>query len=578
MSGDPNIPIALGMYKELKPYDKKPPTYEERMGLPPTAKQIKEAALEPKGRKKKLTPDEKLAKKKDAKLRKGRRKELNKVETKIRKREKKGMGMEDRRAPVGKNIKNIRTGYSVIQRGQDIDFVEKFIKLAVEKYPTDKESAIRMLMNTSKGRDLTIPLLKDILAEMGGISYPAYEKIWKQSKIPALELNKRTKFIGETAPHRSDTAYGSNRGWSGAYVRTDRYDPSTAFGDSTSQDHWWHRKYGGRGSGKEEVYDYEGGRYFTTNAGEIIYPETNPTFDWGVDKSLSPFNMRREIWTGGVPVYQEGNYSVEPDEDTAMLPEIKPDTILKSFPTPKKILLEMFIDIYVFYAQLPYYDSTPFAPLDTIQPKLQSSKSLRQGISLSPVVVPIGEELTNIKYSRDKLTAYNAMKKYFRIGATGSQEGKSAYQTDKDWEAIRGKGKEARTGFVRPKPPNDMSNSYSFTHNQLVAAARSSWGEPVPEVREQLSYYYNAGNRVWLVKNNTGNIFAAFTRNKSYIQQRDREQIYDAGGYRTADIKYTFGKSIEDQLKEDLSPLNANLQKYLNTNIQNTTNRNVRHF
>lgn len=551
MSGDPNIPIALGMYKELKPYDKKPPTKGAR--------------------KKKLTPDEKLAKKKDAKLRKGRRKELNKVETKIRKREKKGMGMEDRRAPVGTNIKNIRTGYAVIQRGQNIDFVEKFIKLAVEKYPTDKENAIRMLMNTSKGRDLTIPLLKDILAEMGGISYPAYEKIWKQSKIPALELNKRTKFIGDTAP----SGWGGSRG---AYVRTDRYDPSTAFGDSTSQDHWWHRKYGGRGSGKEEVYDYEGGRYFTTNAGEIIYPETNPTFDWGLDKSfgaMSPFNMRREIWTGGVPV--EGEWSVEHTEE-GLLPEIKPDTILKSFPTPKKILLEMFIDIYVFYAQLPYYDSTPFAPLDTIQPKLPSSKSLRQGISLSPVVVPIGEELTNIKYSRDKLTAYNAMKKYFRIGATGSQEGKSAYQADKDWEAIRGKGKEARTGFVRPKPPNDMSNSYSFTHNQLISARRSSWGEPVPEVREQLSYYYNAGNRVWLVKNNTGNIFAAFTRNKSYIQQRDREQIYDAGGYRTADIKYTFGKSIEDQLKEDLSPLNANLQKYLNTNIQNTTKRNVRHF
>ena len=375
MSGDPNIPIALGMYKELKPYDKKPPTKGAR--------------------KKKLTPDEKLAKKKDAKLRKGRRKELNKVETKIRKREKKGMGMEDRRAPVGANIKNIRTGYAVIQRGQDIDFVEKFIKLAVEKYPTDKESAIRMLMNTSKGRDLTIPLLKDILAEMGGISYPVYEKIWKKSKIPALELNTRTKFIGATAPERSI----NDGSWQGAYVRTDRYDPSTAFGDSTSQNHWWHknrwRVSGVRGAvstGRKEVYDYEGGRFFTTNAGEIIYPETNAAFDWGVDKSLSPFNMRREIWTGGVPVYQEGNYSVEPDEDLALLPEIKPDTILKSFPTPKKILLEMFIDIYVFYAQLPYYNSTPFAPLATIQPLLPRRDTKRRlpTSQLSPIVVPIG--------------------------------------------------------------------------------------------------------------------------------------------------------------------------------------------
>ena len=564
-AANPNIPIALGMYKELKPYDKKPPTKGAR--------------------KKKLTPDEKLAKKKDAKLRKGRRKELNKVETKIRKGEKRGMGMEDRRAPVGTNIKNIRTGYSQVEkRGRDnFVFVEKFIKLAVEKYPTDKESAIRMLMNTSKGRDLTIPLLKDILAEMGGISYPVYEKIWKKSKIPALELNTRTKFIGATAPERSI----NDGSWQGVYVRTDRYDPSTAFGDSTSQDHWWHRKYGGRGGGKEEVYDYEGGRYFTTNAGEIIYPETNPTFDWGVDKSLSPFNMRREIWTGGVPVYQEGNYSVEPDEDTAMLPEIKPDTILKSFPTPKKILLEMFIDIYIFYSPstYDYLQQQITYPLIATQ-SLSQSKSI-----LSPVVVPIGKELAKLKeqqrlrrYVRDRNSAYTFMKAYFSntrfsrsgVGSPGEMRERTA---EWEWKKKRGEGEAVEVGFTRPKPPNDMPKNYQFTNEQVVARARAGRQinkyVAVPEKRAKLSYYYNAGHKVWLIKNNTGNIFAAFTRNKSYIQQRNKEVDY-AKTYR--EVGYTFGKSIEDQLKEDMSPLNANLQKYLNTNIQDTTKGNIRHF
>ena len=572
-AADPNISIALGMYKELKPYDKKLPTYEERMGLPPTAKQIKEAALEPKGRKKKLTPDEKLAKKKDAKLRKGRRKELNKVETKIRKREKKGMGMEDRRAPVGKNIKNIRTAYSQVEKkGRDnFVFVEKFIKLAVEKYPNDKESAIRMLMNTSKGRDLTIPLLKNVLAEMGGISYPAYEKIWRQSKIPALELNRRTGFTSYR--WRTDESV----------VRTDRYDTDTIFTANARRRRW----VGDSERGKKEVYDYEGGRYFTTNAGKIIYPETNEAFDWGVGKFLSPFNTRREIWTGGVPVWQEGNYSVEPDEDTAMLPEIKPDTILKSFTSPKKILLEMLIDIYIFYSPSTY----DYLQQQITYPLIATAKLSQSKSILSPVVVPIGKELAKLKeqqrlrrYVRDRNSAYTFMKEYFSntrfsrsgVGSPGEMRERTA---EYEWKKKRGEGKAVEIGFARPKPPNDMPKNYQFTNEQVVArpqpARQISKYVAVPEKRAKLSYYYNAGHKVWLIKNNTGNIFAAFTRNKSYIQQRNKEVDY-ARTYRQ--VGYTFGKSIEDQLKEDMSPLNANLQKYLNTNIQDTTKGNVRHF